>query len=1262
MSHKQARFSTVSGHRLYLELLEKRLVPGHTLLAGLGLFDPSQFQEQPEDRIAIQIVKDRGGMGACRTAALSNGIAELEFSARRPTADAVISALENAPNSLWKSGGVPNSVTEPLRTASVLTVPPGLAVAGTMTPESSTIWLSNAAESGGSVLVASHDLQKGINAREAVVSPSLNGNHAHGVVPDLAIAETRRMHVASADNSREADSTRGQWSGFDASQSYSVGDSPRDAVLADFNGDGMRDLATANQKAATVSVLLGTGSGTLQSKIDSPAGFQPNSIAAADFNADGFLDLAVANRNYFGTISILFGNGSGAFQRPVSYDVGLTSMTVATADFNGDGLADIVNTNNSGFTISVLINTGNGSFLPEAAYSVTSHPSSVQTGDLDGDGAMDLAVTLGSGFVSVFRGQGDGTFKPKGNFAVGTLAESVAVGDLSGDGILDLAIANQGSGTVSVLLGNGNLTFQSALNFPAETSPASIVAADVDGDGDLDLAVANSNTRMVTVLRNALGKFRRRISYSVADSPFGIVAGDLNGDGASDLVSADEPTDTATVLLNKAGGFFVGAVTATTVTNEAAILAHDLDSDGALDLAVSGGVMDPHLGVSGQFLSVVPGKGNGSFKPKKTYEVGKKIDDIVAGDFDGDGNPDLAFADSFYGSANVILGAGTSFFRQPPQFPVAPSVTDIVAGDFNGDGLSDIAAARSEENGSISVFLGNGDGGFQNGVSFAAGSLPTFLKTDDFNNDGKLDLISLKSADQPLSILLGNGDGSFMAPIFSPNFASRLSFAIGDFDGDGKKDAAVAHNDLQILRGNGDGTLALGSNYTLGKLVRGLGIGDFNDDDMLDLVAEGQTSNGDTVAFVLLGNGDGTFQTPVVYQTHGAFCSGSVQIGDFNNDDKQDFSVMSTACGSLEDGRTASTYLGNGDGSFQAPIISAKEFAYYGGSTALIDFDADGVLDLVGTTPAGIYRGLGDGSFQLAQRYFAGSAPISIAVSDFNDDDLPDIALLNIQGYTTTVGVTVLLNLGAGFAAPVAYPTAPSMPASSMVSGIAVGDFDGDGLDDLVAANTALGTLSVFHSQGAGVLKLSASYAVSAGPASVIAQDLDGDGFIDLASSNSASGTVSVLIGTGDGNFQPAVPYASGSSPQGLVVGNLNGDSILDLAVANNASGSVSVLIGAGGGTFLPPLSFATGPNPAALDIGDFDEDGVLDLATVNNAVLGSVSVLLGRGDGSMKPAKNYVTSTLPLAISAGDLNGDTYLDLSFVEKYGASVLFNGGA
>ena len=361
---------------------------------------------------------------------------------------------------------------------------------------------------------------------------------------------------------------------FQPQQTYTTGTEPIGVAVGDFNGDGIADLAIANfvdvAGSGTISVLLGNGDGTFQTQQTYAVGQEPSYVAVADFNGDGIPDLAVTNTNG-NTVSVLLGNGNGTFQPQVSYAAGAAPTGIVVGDFNGDGFADLAITNfvdvaGSG-VIVVLLGNGDGTFQNFVSYGAGSFAAGIAVADFNGDGIADLAVTnSGNGTgntVGVLLGNGDGTFQSQQTYATGTNPYGVVVGDFNGDGIPDLAVTNEGDNTVGVLLGNGDGTFQTQQTFPTGATPVGIAVADLNGDGNADLAVANNNANSLTVsvlLGNGNGTFQPQQTYTVGSSPIGIAAADFNGDGVPDLAASNEFATTPSVSILLGGTVTSGQI------------------------------------------------------------------------------------------------------------------------------------------------------------------------------------------------------------------------------------------------------------------------------------------------------------------------------------------------------------------------------------------------------------------------------------------------------------------------------------------------------------------------------------------------------------------------------------------------------------------------------------------------------------------------------------------------------------------------------
>ena len=668
-----------------------------------------------------------------------------------------------------------------------------------------------------------------------------------------------------------------------------------------------------------------------------PAGVSPTFTvvppqAFAQLTSGGYLFLQ--RSDLFGTP----GDDSAIYAMDFTSALGLVSRSTLTlansgiasalalADLNGDGLPDIIA--GAGYPhstgIQVLLGKGGTSFQSPVSYPTSEfNIQGVTLADVNGDNKLDIVI-VGSGGpsqgeASVLLGNGDGTFQPEkivvtyydGSFS------AVAVADLNGDGKPDLAItANTAGGltTVMVALGKGDGTFSnfisSPLSYPVGGSD-SLAIADVNGDGFPDIVASGISI----LFGDGTGAFPNRRDY-VQQTAGNIILTDFNGDGKTDIVIG---TGASWILGGTAVAVMYG------------------NGDGTF---------------SGAPITVVPGHAT-SDSPASA---------IQSADLDGDGIPDLLFSDST--NITSLHGQGNGNFTVVSQYNTEGNgayTSAIAIGDFNRDGIPDFAAALGNfSEGSIAVFLGVGDGTFRPPLLAPLGELkaPPALFTADLNNDGKLDLVAVEG---PYAVVggpyagpdtstivtcLGNGDGTFAAPVSQLTVSGSLSVVPGDFNNDGIPDLAVATvapppqfgGTVMVLLGVGDGTFRASPSLSLPEMegvIITLAAGDFNLDGKLDLaLALAISSGGEGQLDTLLGNGDGTFQSPVLYSA--TYGPGSPIVTDLNGDGIPD---LVTGGG---------YFLGNGDGTFKPQVSIAFN------AMLAADFTGDGQIDLAGFSKLGV--------------------------------------------------------------------------------------------------------------------------------------------------------------------------------------------------------------------------------------------------------------------------------------------------------------------
>ena len=723
---------------------------------------------------------------------------------------------------------------------------------------------------------------------------------------------------------------------------------------------------------------------------------------------------------------------AGQFLEAPQYPVGANPQAAAFGDFRLNGKWDVVVANSGnpgGNSISVLLGNGDGTFqTPAAVYATDTAPEGIAVGDFNGDGYADIAVTNSkSDTVSIFlnKGDGTGTFLPKIDTATGNQPQGLAVGYFNGDKNLDLAVTNAADGTVGVFLGKGNGTFSAQVTYTTGFNPWSIavgcVHAKFAGCTLMDLVVANKNNNDVisVLLGNGDGTFKSQLQSTTGNTPVSVALADFNGDGYLDVAVADQAGNAVSVMLGTGTGSFPTHVEYPTAAFPTSVAVGDFNHDGNMDLAVSAG--------NGNTVSVLWGQGTGTFAGQVNAGTGDIPYSVVAANFanHNDGTVDLVAANSGGNSVSVIVSNGNETFQTRTDFDAGTTPRAVATGDFNSDGLPDLVVTNSNcanfpscGPSTISILLGSGEGSFQGPTSYSTGTdtYPYFVVVGDFNGDKVADIAVANYATNTVSVFLGNGDGTFQQHIdTSTGGEEPTSIATGDFNGDGKLDIAVTNfytNNVSVLLGNGDGTFtqASGSPYAAGNGPISVAVAKFTG-GQIDLVVVNET---DSTAGVLVGNGDGTFQPQSKHPTYSTGSGGnplSVVAGAFGGVGSLDLAVADFLT------QEVSVLLGNGDGTFQAVKYYATGNANPS-SIVFADFNGDGNLDLALTsTPLGsapgnlvsLLFGKGDGTFKPATAstlFGTGSEAYSAVVGDFNGDGAQDVVVAN--GVSNTV--SVLLN------------------------------------------------------------------------------------------------------------------------------------------------------------------------------------------------------------------------------------------------------------
>ena len=430
--------------------------------------------------------------------------------------------------------------------------------------------------------------------------------------------------------------------------------------------------------------------------------------------------------------------------------------------------------------------------------------------------------------------------------------------------------AQQGaSGLVSViqqLFGStGNLTGLSS------TQLASLVGSGAVGLGSLIppiLAFGGGKTTFLTTLPGAALAFSETLNTVRAGRRVLLRAEDAKpatffvGDRIPIALAQFSPSITSPAFIPAVSSDLFPESTIATGNDPVAVVGIDFNGDGNFDLAV--------LNHGDNTVSILLGNGDGTFNANGTLTTGAGPIAAVTADFNGDAIPDLAVLNQTDGTVSIFQGNGDGTFTPKGTLPTGKNPVAMVSNDFNGDGHVDLAVVNQGDN-TVSILLGNGDETFQPQTTFATGTQPSAIAAADFDNDGRTDLAVTNQGANTASIFLGKGDGTFTAGVALTTGAAPVAIAAGQFNLDSNTNTALAvvnqtDNTISIFAGNGDGTFTQGNTIALngtsstGNKPVAITSGDFNVDGLTDLAVTDQSAN--TVS-ILIGNGDGTFASPL---------------------------------------------------------------------------------------------------------------------------------------------------------------------------------------------------------------------------------------------------------------------------------------------------------------------------------------------------------------------------------------------------------------
>jgi hypothetical protein len=744
------------------------------------------------------------------------------------------------------------------------------------------------------------------------------------------------------------------------------------------------------------------------------------------------------------------------------------------------------------------------------------------------------------------------------------------------------------------------------------------------------------------------------------DDPWDVRVADINADGHPEIITSNghrfDPTSIG-VLPGVSKGFGDLALYSLPGGDPFALALGRFDEDDIPDLVTARFGGSP---MSGN-LSVLFGDADAAFGDSLSINA-PGVFEVEAADLNANGWSDLIYG-GYSPLLSVALADRTGGFGAPSSYSIGVNYEmrfeDFAVTDLDADGMLDILAVHVGVTGTpvsaISVFYGRAGTTFSNVHSLTVGLNPSAVETGDLDQDGLPDIVVTNKSDDSVSILRNLGSGNFAAAQTVEVGDAPNDLKLADFNLDGDLDIVTANElsaDSSFVLSDGAGGFHAATSVPSGFIstFRKLDVGRLNDDNVPDLVVTNNyasSSEWSSVA-VVLSHADS------VPRAHPRYATGTqpqdIQLADLNGDGLPDAAVVNAQSDTL------SVFLGRGDGTFANATTYNSRRQPFG--LAIADVDRNGIPDIVTANRSddsvSVYSGNGSGGFASPVTYAVAGNPFDVAITDINHDGYADIVTAGMN--ITQSAVSVLFGRSSGGFAAVQAFNAGGFPSES----VSAADINSDGFSDVILGVPG-GLVNVLYGSASG---LSAPQSFTAGvqPYSIDVGDVNGDGRLDLVAAGANTGHISVLLAEESGFADPVEFELSNlGDTHRILVADVTSDGHLDVLASTNAFG-LAVFIGDGSGQFNQSRDFHTQSSRGALAVADLDNDGHPDLVMTDpdNSM---IEVLLHQsGEPVMKAVSDLMTTTMNALLDSQNVltndigSGIRLLDVSASSAQGGTV------